>query len=72
MSEQVTQVVFNESIRSEKFGHTNVEAVPETLWIEQPNVTGDDPDVISLTKDEAIQLIATITRALKAMGFNLK
>lgn len=69
MSEQVTRVIFNESIRSEKFGHTNIEAVPETLWINQPGINGDDLDIIALTKDEAIQLIATITRALEVMRF---
>ncbi|AWD90390.1 hypothetical protein KNT87_gp179 [Erwinia phage Cronus] len=69
MSYQVTRVIFNENISSEKFGHTNIEAVPEMLWIEQPCNDGDDPDIIALNKDEAIQLIATITRALEVMRF---
>lgn len=69
MSETVNRLVFNEDIRSEKFGHTNVEAVPETLWIEQPCNNGDDPDIIALNKDEVIKLIETLTRALEVMRF---
>lgn len=67
MSEQVNRVVFSEDIHSEKYKYINIEAVPERLWIEQPCISGNDSDIISLTKEETINLINALTRALEMM-----